>query len=199
MVDHYSVIHYLYENFYRKKYGNEKYKFKPSEKYLIAIDKFLLYLDKKYNLETIGVNYLINYFVFQFEFWDDLVITTISEKITLPMILGKNAINRFNNRDTKYDYQLQSSEFVKKHNILLSEIKNKFSESDSNKINRFEELEKNRFHNTSRGFLNCIEKISLFNHYSLLCNSCNYKIECKELLKNNYNQVYIDRGYGEKE
>lgn len=196
MVDHYSVVHYLYELFYKKKYGNEKYLFKPTSAYLKLIDKFLSKLDKKYNIDSIGVNFLLNYFIFQFEYWDNLTISTFSERINLQMILGDKALDRFYNRNSNFDYKFYESKFIIKNDISLSKIKDHFKEQENNLTIKFEEKEKKRFHGTDRGFLNCIEKTTLFNHFSSLCVVCKFKVDCKILLNNNYKNIYIQRGYG---
>ena len=48
----------FYEFFYRSKYGNDKYKFAPSIKADREIQNFLSKLNDKYNLITIGDNFL---------------------------------------------------------------------------------------------------------------------------------------------
>lgn len=194
MVDHYSIIHYLYTYFYSKIYNNSNYKFEPSSKSLESISKFLNLLDAKYKLECIGIHFLSMYFLFQFDYWSKLDIKAFNNKIQLNFIIGKKAFERYINRDSNFDYQIYESHLL--NVISLNEIKNFFIEDTYlNKLNKFEEIEKNRFYNTDKGFLNCIQHTTLYYHISSHCIACKFKINCKDLLKNNYYNIYIVRDY----
>lgn len=195
MRDHYSMIHYLYELFYRKVYGNDKYIFKPTFKAENHISLFLNLLNSRYKLETIGINFLTTYFVFQFDYWTKLEIKTFSERIHLQFIIGGKAFDRWLTRNVIFDWTIYQSAFLKTYNISTSEIKDFFKEENFSILNKAEELEKSRFYNTDRGFLNCITNTSLFYHRSPLCATCNNKIDCKKLLKENYLQIFVARNY----
>lgn len=198
MIDHNSVIYYLYQLFYRRFYGNEKYIFNPSQNMQSHISKFIELIDKKYQLDSIGLNFLITYFIFQFEYWSKLDIkerTDWSDRIQLNWIIGEKAFDRWIKRDSAFDYQLYISDFCLKYKIRRSEIKDFFKEEDDTFLNKAEEIEKARFHNEEKGLVNCLTSTTLFYHRSPLCVSCKEKIDCKKLLKVNYEQIYLVRGY----
>lgn len=206
-----STIISYYEYFYQKKYNSPKYRFKPPIKAISKIHLFLESLDDQYDLQTLGKVFLTNYFLFQFNRTNNQVFQRFASRnsvgdikvggrIQIYDIIGKQALKYWNERDLKFDFllQIQNNEFAKQYNIQLDEL---FilveKESVSSKsIFRNEEIEKSRFFNTARGLLNCIERTSLYNHYSQKCLLCIHKKDCKDILKKNYLHIYKKRGYG---
>lgn len=191
MIGKQDIITY-YETFYRSKYGNGKYVFVPTPKAEAEINKFLAFFEKKYKLITLGRDFLFRYFSFQFKRVDGLVLKRFSSKdksgkIQIYDIIGRKSIDYWMTRDVNFDFIIENSTIISKQLIPAE----KFILSTS----RSEELEKKRFHNTERGFLNCIERTSLFNHKSTSCILCSFKTSCKIILKENHINIYKDRGY----
>jgi hypothetical protein len=185
-----SEIISMYEHFYSRKYGNQSYKFKPTEKANEEIDKFLNYLDKKYNIISLGNKFLTTYFVFQFKRIDGQVFKRYSSKdkagkIQIYDIIGRKAIEYFNNRDINFDYTIDT-------NISILEVLNDHKEQS---LSLSEEIEKRRFDDSDRRFINCIERTSLYNNRSPTCCLCSFKRDCKKILQKAYNNIYINRGY----
>lgn len=180
----------LYEHFYSIKYGNSSYKFTPSTKADQEIDKFLFYLDQKHKLISLGPVFLTRYFYFQFKRVENLVFKRFSSKdksgkIQIYDIIGKKAISYWEKRDTSFDF------------ILPNYINVKFDKKeDFKKVTIYEDIEKQRFFNTTRGLINCLDKTTLFDHKSSFCILCTMKNDCKKLLEKNYNKIYVSRGYG---
>lgn len=192
MVKFEDIVLY-YEYFYKKTKQSEKYKFIPSEKSKKIIVKFLSTLDKRYNLKTLGNNYLWKYFNFQFKYWDELTITAFWGKMQIEYIIGDKAFQRYLDRNKEFDFTLESenNELVKKYNLRLSEL------TVSKKVNKSKRTDlfiKKSFYNTERGFATCLMLTTLFNPNHSICLTCNYKPQCKELLKANYPQIYESRG-----
>ncbi len=188
MVVYEDIVKY-YEFFYRRKYGNEKYKFAPSIKADREIHNLLSKLNDKYNLDTIGDNFLSRYFSFQFNRVEGQVFKRfagkdVGGKIQIYDIIGRKAYEYFEKRNTKFDFIIQIPINIVKKN------------SQYKQSNIAEEIERKRFFNTPRGIVHCLERTSLYNHKSPNCILCIHKIPCKELLKVNYKQIYEDRGYG---
>lgn len=184
-----NIVQY-YEYFYSKKYSNQKYIFTPSSRAIDAIAEFIQYLEKRHKLITLGQRFLSRYFSFQFKRVENMVIKRFSSKdksgrIQIYDIIGRKAIEYWESRDVEYDYTLIHTVALFKEPLLQKEV-----------INLAEELERKRFFNTNRGQVNCLEKTTLFNHKSTNCLLCNFKRECKLLLKVNYQHIYMRRGYG---
>lgn len=199
--DHYVMIVQLYTIFYSKIYKNDKYVFVPSEKAEKQIYKFIEFLKSKYGLESIGVNFLITYFVFQFGYWLKLELeekSNFSDRIQLPFIIGNKAIERWQNRNVNFDWTLYQSNFVQQYKISTSQIKDLFKHDQVNITNLAEEKEKKKFFNADKGLLHCIDRTTLFNNRSAICITCKNKDVCKQLLKDNYLHIYIGRGYNNK-
>lgn len=186
----------LFEYFYQKYHNDYFYRVRLDEKTEKLIDTFILSLDKKYGIESIGINFMIDYFLFSWQFWDD--VNKVSDKnktIKIDWVIGSKAFKRWCNRDIEFDWQFPTLEIVEKLKIRKHEIKAllDWNQELYFKISKAEEDEKKRFYNTDRGFLNCIEKTSLYNPSSSNCIGCKFSKDCKELLKKNYNKLYIER------
>ena len=179
----------LYELYYSKKYGNSSYKFKPTPKADLLIDKFITYLDNKYNLVCLGQHFITKYFNFQFlrvkdQQFKRFASKNVAGRVQIYDIVGAKAIEYWEKRNIEFDFLIDPYIQVE---IELPEV------------HISEEIEKKRFYNTERGMVNCLEKTSLYNHKSQLCLLCKKKISCKKLLKINYNNIYNIRGYATSE
>lgn len=184
-----------YEYFYSRFYKNLKYKFFPTGSAQKQIGNFLVLL-KKENKHTIGINYLFDYFTFQFDYWDGLELEikeSFSNKVVLSYIIGPKAYKRYKLRDQYYDWQIQDSRIFKKYGIDKSEYKKLFQEI---KKGEYDETPiKLLNYGTDKGFNNCLMFTTLYNHRNLICFKCIYKVECKKLLEVNYPKKYEERGY----
>lgn len=66
-------------------------------------------------------------------------------------------------------------------------------------IRPIEENFKKEYFNGLRGLSWCIANTSLYFHKSSFCVACKYKVECKEILRQNYSKIYKIRGYKDNE
>lgn len=202
-----SIIQ-VYEYFYQKKYNSPKYKFVPSEKASKRIIEFISLIDTAYDINTLGKTFLVNYFIFQFNRTKDQVFNRFASRdkggaikvggrIQIYDIIGKQAFKYWVDRNVQFDFVLYNSDFCKENNIVISEINDLLlQKKGKERILQSEEIEKSRFVNTYRGFLNCIERTSLFDHRSVHCITCRFKQDCKKLLEQNYPHIYQERNYG---
>jgi hypothetical protein len=191
MIGNKDIIIY-YESFYKKKYGNNSYKFKPTPQAEKEIEKYLSFFDSRYKLISLGSDFLFRYFSFQFKRVDGLVLKRFSSKdksgkIQIYDIIGRKAIEYWLTRDINFDFIIENSVIVSKKLIP--------TENTITATSRSEEIEKKRFFNTDRGILNCIEKTTLYNNKSSNCLLCNHKKSCKVILEKNHINIYKSRGY----
>jgi len=190
----YNKVVILYELFYRKLYSQESYEYIPSKSAEKQIRNFIKLLDKNYTIESIGDNFLVTYFIFQFAYWSELDISAYNKNIVISYIIGPKAFNRWYSRDTEFDYCINSIK-VKKAKVTRGEAINVIK--DSNYIRRdnlrHEEFEKTRFIGTSRQLVNCIENTTLYNPRSVACLSCKEKTTCKEVLEERFPQIFYHR------
>lgn len=155
-------------------------------------------IDETYKIESVDANFLITYFVYQVNF---LINGGIEEKknwndkIVLTYIISKHAFERWLSRNKDFDFTIRTSPFLKMYKINLLEITNVLGKSEKDGLNRSEEHEKERFHNTLKGLTQCVLTTTLYNHRSKLCVTCNNKDDCKKLLENNYPELYKEREY----
>jgi len=189
----YQNIKTLYEFFYRKIYNQKLYTFCPSESAEKQIKNFINLLHKRYNIESLGDQFIVNYFIFQFKYWIQLDIQAFNKQINLSYIIGPKAFQRYIDRDVEFDWTLTSVVF-KKTEILKSQLLRVIEiTSDRKDELRYEELEKQRFQKSDRQFLHCIENTTLYTPKSKHCLTCTEKIECKNLLEEKYPQIFYHR------
>lgn len=190
----YRKIVTLYEFFYRKFYKQEFYKFSPSESAHKQIESFIDLLDKKYHIESVGNNLITTYFIFQFDYWSKLDITAYNKQINLSYIIGPKAFKRWLDRDRDFDWTIESVE-IGKLTITRGEIIKNIIDINETRIDdlKHEEIEKQRFVNTDRQLVHCIENTTLYNPKSKSCLFCKEKAACKILLEERYPQIYHHR------
>lgn len=180
-----------FEFFYRKKYSTSNYLFFFTKSSTSIFEKF----QKEIGSE-ISVEFLYRYLAFQFLYWEGLNLTQVNT-ISFSHIFGLKAVTRFKERDQDYDWQLFNTDLSKKLKIdkadyykylNYSPYQTKFNQNYNDPIRR-------KYHNTDRGYSTCIDLTTLYNDKDVSCQSCNFNIECKEMLKLNYPKLYKSR-YG---
>lgn len=120
-----------------------------------------------------------------------------SREIHFNWVFGKTAISRWKKNDISTNVFITRVGLKKNHKINV--IKKQTSIPDIvSSIRPYEEKFKSDYHNTKRGFLWCIANTTLYFHKSAKCATCNFKNECKELLKTEYPKIYVKRGYGKE-
>lgn len=191
----YKKIVALYELFYKKLYNQENYIYTPSQTAEKQILNFIKLLDKKYTLESIGNNFLVTYFIFQFAYWSELEIDAYNKTIVVSYIVGPKAFQRWLDRDVEYDFTIDST-LIQKTNVTKGEalklIEEEGEERNDDKW-RHEEIERKRFEGTDRQLTNCIENTTLYHPKSLTCIMCKEKATCKALLEERFPQIYFHR------
>lgn len=120
-----------------------------------------------------------------------------SRAVRFSWIVGSAAIKRWNALDAETRTWCVRNSLKKEHKINTLKHKSQISELLT-KVRPAEEAFKSEFHNTNRGLAWCIANTSLFFHKSGLCTTCEFKENCKEILRIEYPTVYKLRGYGKK-
>lgn len=117
------------------------------------------------------------------------------ESIRFSWIFGKKPIERWLKNDVKTNNYIIRKTLKKQYKINTVKRNNQISKIVLS-LRKIEEKYKAEFFNTKRGFQWCIANTSLYHHKSTYCLTCEFKQECKEILKRNYNNIYKLRGYG---
>lgn len=186
MIQELDVIK-TYEYFYKKIYSTEKYKYKPSEKAIKTIHNFLKLLDKKYNLQSIGTNFLYNYFLFQFDYWSKLEIEAFYGTMQIDYIIGKKAFTRFIQRNQDFDYMFAQYPIISQYQIRYNDIAIYKKQIKTNETLKW------LYHNLDRGLDTCIKYTTLYDPQHTSCITCNFKADCKKILRDNYPKLYDSR------
>lgn len=119
------------------------------------------------------------------------------DNIRFNWVFGKKAIERWSKNDVRTNNYIIRKTLKKKYKINTVKRNNQISKIVLS-LRKSEEKYKTEFFNTKRGFQWCIANTSLYHHKSTLCTTCDFKQECKELLRLNYKNIYKLRGYGDE-
>lgn len=175
--------------------GIQTSNYTPSSKEQTSILNFIIALDNNYGLESLGYNFIYEYFIFQLDYWDNLE-TQFGKTIPLTWMIGPKALSRWEMRLERDLYHANISANKYGIHIGMFQKQKKLVVVD---LDETEESFKKKFHNTEDGFGECLETTTLYNHKSMLCMTCNFKEECKKVLKSDYGKIYVLRGYMKNE
>lgn len=154
---------------------------------------------KEFGTNSIGENFLKKFLEYQFQSWFNTGMEKdYSHTVRFQWMFGTKAIQRWKKFTPDFNTYLVRSH-IKKLGIYKTQT------SATTKIPELilrvrpaEEALKKEYFNTRRGYAWCIAGTTLYHHRSPLCARCNFKQDCKKLLKQELPKVYIKRGYGEK-
>lgn len=192
----YSAIIAIYEELFKQTTLNRNYKLIPNKVDRKLIISYIKWLDEKYHKEEIGVDFLINYFEFQFSHYVGMK-TKFNKVIMLNWLIGKKAIERWEKRNPKLkwivkvrinsEFSLNLRETFKAENQIKKQTER---EGFISQTNESEEIYKRRFHDTLKGFVYCQMFTTLYNPKSELCKVCLNREICKETLKTELPKFY---------
>lgn len=191
-----------------------------TKKYLFDYTESLSVYNFAKNIKTIhkeylSVDWLFDYFNYQFTYWNFWLKNQKKQgnknaMIYLHWIIGAKAVKRYNSRNKKDTYFYHSSFFPiykitkedyinflfkKGYCLEVEEVEGEEEERvlQENPLSEMEERRKKWKFNTIEGFYNCIEYTSLFRFNSKICFQCNFKEQCRNLLKKRYPKIYQGR------
>lgn len=120
-----------------------------------------------------------------------------SYKIRFTWVFGSNAIKRWNRCTSSANEHFTRKGIKRKGGIDLND---KMGEKAAliNSVRVVEERFKGMYHNTKRGFSWCVANTTLYFHKSSFCVKCDFKNDCREILKNEFPKIYELRGYGKE-
>lgn len=189
-------IEAFYGYFYAARYNDRKYKFKASKATRSVCNTFLEIIDKEYSLQSVGESFLWDYFIFQFQYWEDLTFDNkFTDKIVIAWIVGKKAFNRWKERDREFDWQIEKAAIIEKYGLQKNSLIGPKIVEEVDSGHRFfaSSLIRKQYLNTPPGFAMCVEFTTLFDPADMSCIRCNNRADCKELLRANYPKIYEQR------
>lgn len=187
----------LYTEFFRQVTYNKDFTFRKLPKDLKIISRFCDWMLKKYKPEQIGIDFLIEFFKFQFSRYAGKQTQYGMNVIMIHWLIGDKA-------QKAWDEQKYSKKWIVKVKLrknveirLLEAFKSqiKIAKKQNNKqsylkVHQHEETAKKRFFNLKKGFLYCHGTTTLHNPKSDFCNRCNFKQECIISLKAQFPNLY---------
>lgn len=177
-----NLICSIFTHYYRQIFGDKFFRVNIEKmNQRRSIELFKERISKIHKFESLGVNFFDNFILFNF-------LSKIEVGINLPVAIGPTSIQRYKDREETwlYDIEYWSRELGIKR--FKQEKLNENIELNSN-----DEFYKKKFHNTEKGFFICLENTTLADPKSESCKTCKHIIECKKILKVNYELLYKER------
>jgi hypothetical protein len=173
---------------------NRQVAYKCNDNDVQSWNKFVDYYDSK-NIE-INKSFIHEFLKYGLHSWFNPSCTESHKRnCRFSWVFGGEAIKRYNALDVK----VRANIVRKGVQVELREhIKVKTTTKASLvylSVRKSEEDMKRQFHNTKKALTWCVANTTLFFHKSSLCASCKDKVDCKQILKQNYYKVYKLRGY----
>jgi hypothetical protein len=191
-MDYHDTVSKIFDYFNYKRYKNANYKLDLSRnKQHKQVDNFIQLFSKHYPLPSIGINLLVDYFSFAFEYWSN---KETKRNVSLGWIIGKKTFQRWLEHSDHSAYF--NRKFFLEYDINIDQLKQDLfaSETVLPDLDHVEELEKQRHDGVAR-FYHCVQYTTLYNHRSGICLLCSQRTDCKILLKTKYPITYKKRGY----
>jgi len=169
----------FFEKFNKIFQRNEKYTFKELKSTQKNIASFIKKIENIQGKKTIGINFLFNYFSFQFYYYTQPGTLKSKRFLKLGHIINDKAVERWKN---KTDKQVNDAiEWSAKNKIYIDDFKVGLDYTKKPDLFYIEEIERKRFFNTEIGLVHCLQLTSGYTEKSETCLKCNFSIECREL------------------
>lgn len=153
-----------------------------------------------YRDSHIGEEFILKFVEFGFQSWynDDWihkVHKSRSKSIRFNWIFGNKGIRRWEAMDQRRNVDVVRDDLKQKYNIVEERQRSPLFADMVRQVRDTEEKFKEHGYCTDEGLISCLQFTTLYNHLSPLCAACTNADECKELLKENFHKIYIERGY----
>lgn len=146
--------------------------------------------------DNIGEEFVRTYTMYGIQSWfNDGSEVDYSRRVRFSWLFGKKAIKRWYAFDMKTNVRITQKSLKQNHVIKAIPLNNRVAKMIS-EVRFVEENFKAEYHNTNRGFLWCVANTTLYHHKSKYCVTCKFKQDCKKLLEQEFEKVYLKRGYG---
>lgn len=182
----------IYSYFVSKVYSqNYQYFYlNPSKKQIRAAIDFSVALITLQ--QRIDRDYLFDYCAYQFDWILKKNPRYNETRVPFHQVFSKTSIDRWLDVDEGYMYYISSElheKGIKREDVVKVHVHSR----TPIELIEVEEIEKQRFHNSERGFAHCLLFTTLYNPKSISCLRCSYNIECQELQKKKSPAVWYDR------
>ncbi len=163
------LIKDCYDIIYPKVSQSIDFELKLTERIRTILKNFTNLVDKRYDKDSIGPEWIWEYTIFQFAYYDKM---KTARDVQINWIYGKKALDRWVNREKDYAYY--NSQYQIKYNIAKPvEIERIEGEKE------FNSRERSRFYGTDEGYFHCYV-LSLFSEFNKQCIKCKFNEECKD-------------------
>lgn len=167
-----------------------------------VLNEFAKYIDNKYQ-RSVGPNYVYSYVLFQFSrYYDQMkknVIKNPTGKITIKLVFGERALEIYESRRTDMDFMLNHSPLILEVKVSKSELAFKkgviFTDTKMQSKPGYRDPLKAISSSGDDPLSTCEETTDLYDHNDPSCESCSMNVQCKQLLKTKYPNIYKRKNY----
>ncbi len=204
----------LYEKNQQRLSGNSKYTFALSDKRNEYLDKFIDRIKKE--VAVVGVDLLRSYLSYAFGTYAGRGVKTNPSAFYCTWIISFTLFKKFLNDSSGKKWYVKKTLRHERHKLIatgrdVGEGKKKvkavalkvnfetsiereqrvsLQRTQFTELNDLEEEEKERYFNTTKGRIWCIDFTTLYNGDSSFCKKCKFKEGCKETLKTELPNLY---------
>ena len=172
---------------------DQRFTWTPNENTDKLVEKFFTRFEKRgVHRESMGIVFLYDYFCDSYNYWTNS--GRELKNIPITWIIGEPQLYRWDNKCEEYKYSYTEGFLSKTKVPTLNELRSRLNITQRELVCTSEELDRQRFYNTSEGFLNCILTTSLYHSESKWCNACKFKEDCIEELKIRDRSTALRRG-----
>lgn len=201
-------VFFVYVKF-RRYYGpNPSYTMLYGQREQSLLNNFFKLLEKKYEVDTLGGQFYLDYFYYSFSFWHGRDATKSNGGVPyLNWCVGQKGFDRWVNRNRSWKFHAKNNlgpfpadlkfaleafggvtkKVSKKH--VESRLMVNYKVDHFTTLNEWEEQDKKLLHNTEEGFINCLENTTLYTKKSILCARCIFKKKCKQTLLEEFPEI----------
>lgn len=180
----------IYTEFFRQVTYNKNYVFSKFKADILQVSRFADWLLSQYKPEQIGIDFLIDFFKFQFSRYAGINTQYGRNAIMIHWLIGKKAQGEWKNQKHSkrwmVNFKLSKTVEIRLRDAFKKQINSenlKRSIKRLTKLHLHEETEKMRYFDTMRGFIHCMGMTTLFNPASLACQQCKFNQNCQSVMK----------------
>lgn len=185
----------LFEHFYNKVYRTNFKLDLSLNNQAKVIENFLKLVSQYYMIDSVGVNFMIDYFASAFHYFST---KKLKRNVSLNWIVGRKFFKRYLERKEGQDYY--TGEWLRENQINLDQLRASLMKIEEGldylKLDKVEELSKGKKADTSARLYNCMTSTTMYNHRSPICLTCHQRVSCKEIMERLLPVVHRERGYG---
>ena len=203
----FAFVIWQIDELYRDFKGNNTYKFPRTDKNINLVHSFLKRItNTKHKTTIISEGYIKRVLKFSFGHYANKPVYIHGRKIILlNHVLSGKIFEQYKRKTNEHIHFTQVNRGKKIKKVRRKKVFKPTTQQQKVRYDMivnpqvYEEQEKKRYHNKTKGYFWCLTMTTMYNHKSKHCSGCKFSKICKKRLKENQSKIYTIRGYDQKE